>query len=119
MATPEGRVKAQIKGFLKTLTDCWFYMPVQNGMGTVGIPDIIACIRGVFVAIEVKAPGKLGNVTPNQANVLNAVLAAGGVAMVVDSLDACWKILWEAGLAPQPMKNVTPKPGAAPMRRAG
>lgn len=105
MATPEGRVKAQIKGFLRTLPECWFYMPVQNGMGTVGIPDIIACIRGVFVAIECKAPGKLGNLTANQANTLNAVQASGGIAMVVDSLDACWQHLFEVGLAPHPIAN--------------
>lgn len=82
--TPEGRVKAGVK---KTLTSlgAWFYMPVQNGMGVVGIPDIIACIDGRLVAIETKAPGKLSNVTPNQANQLNMILAAGGVALVIDN----------------------------------
>lgn len=73
-------------GVKKTLTSlgAWFYMPVQNGMGVVGIPDIIACIDGRLVAIETKAPGKRKNVTPNQANQLNAILAAGGVSLVID-----------------------------------
>jgi hypothetical protein len=112
MATPEGRVKALIKAFLKTLPDCWFYMPVQNGMGTVGIPDIIACIKGVFVAIEVKAPGKLANVTPNQVNVLNSIKAVGGVAMVVDNLDDCRRLLFELALAPPPLQRVGKKEAA-------
>lgn len=109
MATPEARVKAQIKGLLKTLPDCWFFSPVSNGMGTHGIPDIVACIRGVFVGIETKAPGKLANVTANQANVLNAIQAAGGIAMVVDNLDDCWQRLFELALAPPPLKRVGSK----------
>lgn len=106
MATPEGRVKAQIKGFLRQLKDCWFFLPVSNGMGVHGIPDIIACINGVFVAIECKAPGKLDNVTPNQVNQLNGILGAGGIAVVVDSLDELWDTLWRHGLAPPPVPAI-------------
>lgn len=87
MATPEGKVKAKIKAYLKTVPDCWFYMPVQNGMGVVGIPDIVACIQGRFVGIETKAPGREGNVTANQRANLDAIVAAGGIAFVVSDLD--------------------------------
>lgn len=87
MATPEGKVKAKIKSYLKTVPDCWFYMPVQNGMGVVGIPDIVACIQGRFVGIETKAPGKENNVTANQRANLDAITASGGVAFVSSDLD--------------------------------
>jgi hypothetical protein len=84
--TPEGRVKAKVKAYLDSLGPdvCWYYMPVQNGMGVVGIPDIIACIYGRFVAIETKAPGKVANVTANQQRQLAGITRAMGKAWVVD-----------------------------------
>lgn len=84
--TPEGLVKNKVKKYLTSLGDhCWFYMPVQNGMGVVGIPDIIACIYGRFIAIETKAPGKVTAVTPNQQRQLAGIAKAKGRAWVVDS----------------------------------
>jgi len=85
--TPEGKVKAAIKAFLKTLPRCWFFMPVSNGMGTMGIPDIICCYRGVFLAIECKAPGKVANTTPLQMAQITGIRDAQGHALVVDSVD--------------------------------
>ena len=96
MATPEGKVKDQVKKVLKE-NGAWFYMPVQNGMGVVGIPDIVGCIPititedmvgktiGHFVAIETKAPGKLSRVTPNQQRVLRDIARTGGIAMLTDN----------------------------------
>ena len=53
--TPEGRVKKKIKEYLVT-TGAWYYMPVSNGMGRVGCPDILVCYKGHFLAFEVKSP---------------------------------------------------------------
>lgn len=83
--TPEGKVKADIKAWL-TAQGVWFYMPVQNGMGVAGIPDIIACWHGLFLAIEVKAPGKLKNVTKLQRFQLDSIEKAGGIALAVDDV---------------------------------
>lgn len=93
MTTPEGRVKAAIKRYLKTLPNCWFYMPVQNGMGVVGIPDIVGLINGRFFAIECKAPGKEKNVTANQRATLDAIVAAGGIAFVASDVAETKKVL--------------------------
>ena len=84
--TPEGKVKDAIKKFLKE-RGAWYFMPVSNGMGQVGIPDIIICYKGVFVAIEAKAPGKKKNVTSNQERVIEAIRNADGFAWVVDNPD--------------------------------
>jgi hypothetical protein len=84
--TPEGKVKDACKKFL-TARGAWFFMPVSNGMGQVGIPDIIICYRGIFVAIETKAPGKRSQTTPNQDRVLEAIQKAEGFAWVVDNVD--------------------------------
>jgi Holliday junction resolvase len=92
--TPEGKVKDGVKKFLKE-RGAWFFMPVSNGMGQVGIPDIIICYKGVFVAIETKAPGKKANVTANQERVMNEIRLNGGFAFVVDSIDEL-KLLFDS-----------------------
>ncbi|MGN0262698.1 MAG: VRR-NUC domain-containing protein [Eggerthellaceae bacterium] len=95
--TPEGKVKQQIKEELKR-RGCWYFMPVSNGMGRHGIPDLIACYPttitqdmvgqkiGVFVGIEAKAPGKLKNVSELQKRNIAEINEAGGVAFAADSI---------------------------------
>lgn len=85
--TPEGKVKAAVKAYLKTLSDCWWFMPVQNGMGMMGIPDFIVCIRGKFLAIETKAPGRASSTTPLQERNIAGINGAGGLAIVATSVD--------------------------------
>lgn len=92
MTTPENKVKNACKKELKK-RKIWYYMPVQNGMGVVGIPDIIGCWNGWFVGIETKAPGKMKNVTPNQKMRLNEIEAAGGLALVIDNVEVLIQIL--------------------------
>lgn len=102
--TPEGKVKQAVKKEL-VKADAWHYMPVQNGMGTVGIPDLIACVPvtitpsmvgktiGVFFAVETKAPGKIKNTTPNQRRNLQAISEACGAAIVSDNAEAVERAL--------------------------
>lgn len=84
-STPEAKVKDACKKYLKAI-GAWFFMPVSNGMGQVGIPDIICCYKGMFIAVETKAPGKRGNTTPNQERVIEAIKGADGWAIVVDNV---------------------------------
>lgn len=98
--TPEGRVKAKVKAELKRRV-AWHYMPVQNGMGVVGIPDIIACYRGFFLAIETKAPSKnpttpeqrWKKATPNQQQRISEIRHAEGIALVVDDVQQVIDVL--------------------------
>ena len=84
--TPEGRVKKQVKEYLKSI-GAWYYMPVSNGMGRVGCPDILVCYKGLFMAFETKAPGKIKNVTANQQREIDGILRVNGLARVVDDVD--------------------------------
>jgi hypothetical protein len=84
--TPEGKVKAAVKKLLKEHS-IWFFMPMQNGFGVVGIPDFICCLNGKFMAIETKAPGKRNNTTPNQDRVLKEIQDHGGWSVVVDDVE--------------------------------
>lgn len=94
--TPEGRVKEAVKKWLKE-RGIWYYMPVQNGFGVVGIPDFVCCWNGRFLAIETKAPGKRANVSANQERQITDIWKAGGAAVVIDdikqlnNLEAEWK----------------------------
>lgn len=84
-ATPEGKVKKKLIDFLKSLgSDCFYYMPVQNGMGQTGIPDVMAIIKGVPFAFECKATPKQ-HPTVLQAYALDRIHKARGVAWVVDA----------------------------------
>lgn len=84
-ATPEGKVKKKLIDFLKSLGgDCFYYMPVQNGMGQTGIPDVMAIIKGVPFAFECKATPKQ-HTTVLQAYALDRIQKAHGYAWVVDN----------------------------------
>lgn len=84
--TPEGKVKKKVKEYLVSM-GAWYYMPVSNGMGRVGCPDILVCYNGQFMAFETKAPGKLKNTTPNQDREIAGINKAGGMAIVVDDVE--------------------------------
>jgi hypothetical protein len=83
--TPEGRVKNDVKKVLKG-RGIWYFMPMQNGFGVVGIPDFICCWNGHFLAIETKAPGKRGETTANQDRKLQEIQDHDGYALVVDDV---------------------------------
>lgn len=96
--TPEGKVKDYIKRFLKSLPDCWFFMPIGGAFAAHGTPDIICCINGRMVAIECKAPGKESNVTANQQRAIDLINKAGGLAFVASHVDHVKLALAKAGL---------------------
>ncbi len=84
--TPEGKVKKKVKEYLKSI-GAWYYMPVSNGMGRSGCPDILVCLDGHFMAFETKALGKINNVTANQKREIDEIRRANGVAHVVDCVE--------------------------------
>jgi Holliday junction resolvase len=79
--TPEAKVKKQVTTLLKERGIYYFY-PVTGGYGRSGVPDIIACYKGLFLGIECKAKGN--KPTPLQVKNLEEIAACGGLAVVVD-----------------------------------
>ena len=79
--TPEGKVKDKARKMLKEY-DIWHFAPVSNGMGTMGIPDMIACMRGQFLAIECKADAKK-KPTQLQLHQLDQIAKHGGLSIVI------------------------------------
>ncbi len=92
--TPEGKVKAAVRKMLDKL-GIYHFMPPGMGLGRSGIPDIIGCYKGRFIAIECKA-GK-GKTTALQERELIAICNAGGFTFVVN--ETCLDELEERLLA--------------------
>jgi Holliday junction resolvase len=92
--TPEKKVKKKVTDYLKAASVFWFY-PVASGYSANGIPDIICCIKGKFVAIECKAGDN--KTTAIQEKKINDIRLAGGMAMVIneDNLDHMKEVIDE------------------------
>lgn len=84
--TPEKRVKDACVEALKEF-HAYYFFPVMGGYGRSGIPDIIACLKGHFIAIECKAG--FNTTTQLQERELKAIAAAGGITLVIreDTID--------------------------------
>jgi hypothetical protein len=98
--TPEGRVKSAVKRLLKTYDKMYYFMPVPGGYG-VSTVDFICCYRGVFFAIETKAPGQ--HPTPRQELILQSIRWADGKTFVINGSDAIMELKeWLDGVSRQP-----------------
>ena len=91
--TPEAKVKKKVKELLDTI-GVYHFSPPGMGLGRAGIPDIIACHRGRFIAIECKAGDN--QPTALQSRELEAITNAGGLAFVVreSNLDRLKDLVW-------------------------
>lgn len=79
MSTPESKVKAKLKAYLKARGQ-YYFMPVQTGYGAACL-DFLTCLNGAFIAYETKAEGK--ELTPRQLFVADAIIAADGLVYKV------------------------------------
>ncbi len=75
MKTPEGYEKDEICKYLDSL-GAWYCKPHMTGYGKSGVPDIVACIGGEFIGIEVKREGK--EPTTIQERRMKEIRLAGG-----------------------------------------
>ena len=90
--TPERKVKNQCVEILKK-NGAYYFFPASNGLGRAGIPDIICCMDGFFVAFELKA-GK-GKTTALQDREIAAINSHGGKAYVINesNIDDVYEII--------------------------
>ena len=81
----EKRIENSIKNWLET-NNHW-YIKVQGGSNnpSSGVPDLLACIKGTFVGIEVKTP--TGRTTKIQDYQIDQINKSGGIAVVITSLE--------------------------------
>lgn len=81
----ESDITKSILKYLKTLPRCFFSKEHGGIYGTSGIPDIIVCIDGRFIALEVKT--QKGKTTPLQNAAIRKIRSSGGFAFVVRSVE--------------------------------
>ena len=71
-------------------SNVFFYHPRESKRGTDGVPDIIACVDGKFVAIELKSPQyktPTRRLRPEQVLMLDRIKQAGGFVLVSNNFD--------------------------------
>jgi hypothetical protein len=87
----EKTITTAILKYLKTVPECFFWKEHGGMYGTAGLPDIICCIRGRFVALEVKAEN--GKLTKLQEATMQRIKDAKGKAFKVTSVQEVKSIL--------------------------
>jgi hypothetical protein len=80
----ESAIVSAILRYLKTVPDCFCWKQHGDAFGTAGLPDLICCIGGRFVAFEVKTP--TGRLTKLQSITIAKINAAKGKAFMVQSV---------------------------------
>lgn len=76
----EKNFENKIKKFLKD-RGCWYVKYFANRNTRAGVPDILACVSGRFVAIEVKAEN--GKPTELQKWNVEQIKKCGGLAVIL------------------------------------
>ena len=80
----ETKFKEKVIADLKTLPECWWIKTMERGRN--GTPDLLICLSGKFIAIELKR--EKGIVTPLQAHTLKKITMARGLAF--DTTPSAW-----------------------------
>jgi len=80
----EKLITLRIQKFLASL-GAWQLKIVGNQFMRTGVPDILVCYKGFFLALEVKRPGE----TPTKIQVyeMDRIKDAGGISEVVRSIE--------------------------------
>lgn len=84
MKTPESLLKEDLKKYLDEQGIMWFMVPGRAG-GTLGAPDIITCVDGLFVGIEAKTP--TGKFSGWQITRKAQIEASGGIDLFIRSTE--------------------------------
>jgi len=81
----ESVIKRDIKRWLTSRGYYWSSLDAGTVGHRMGDPDLVACIGGMYVAIEVKTP--VGRLSPRQREVREMILNSGGTFCVARSVE--------------------------------
>lgn len=88
----ESQLTTKIRKALDEQGGSWF--KVHGGQfQRAGLPDIIGCLDGQFVGLEVKRPGRPHPLTPLQEATLEWLHISGAVSAVVESVDEALELV--------------------------
>jgi len=87
MRGPEARLTKKVLNRLRSEVGGW-WEKIHGGQFKKDLPDIIGCVNGLFVAIELKAPYRKLRGTPLQEYTLHQITMKGkGLAFLSSSVD--------------------------------
>ena len=81
----EKEITSAIMRYLKSVPRCFCWKEHGGMYGTAGLPDIICCFKGRFVAFEVKTPS--GRLTKLQEAAMRKIRDAKGEAFKITSIE--------------------------------
>lgn len=76
----EKQFENKVKSYLKDL-GCWVLKTWSNGVQREGVPDLLVCCNGYFLAIELKA--ETGKPSDLQLWNIDKIRKAGGIGIVL------------------------------------
>ena len=85
MSQPETRLCRKIREAIKA-RGCYVVKFHGGEYGVAGVPDLLCCVEGDFVGLEVKTLDKRANVSPRQQLDHERIRRAGGCVAVVCSV---------------------------------
>jgi Holliday junction resolvase len=92
MSQPESRLSRKIINALEA--EGHFAFKVHGGASMMaGLPDIIVCVYGKFIGLEVKMPGMKKTTTQVQLLVHSKIRKAKGICEVVSSIDEALEVV--------------------------
>ena len=86
--------ESAIQRKIRSLLESWGAVVFKQAAGiysTTGAPDLVACFKGRFLAIEVKKPGK--EATRIQLHRQTQIRKSGGICEICDSAEQVDRIL--------------------------
>lgn len=99
----KGLQKAVVKALRKRWPDAWIFHPIGHPNQESGIPDLLVCIEGKLIGIELKhqKPGEseehvLTRVSPTQWFQINRIRKAGGTSGPAWSVEQAVDLVEEA-----------------------
>lgn len=90
---PEANLQRRVVSAIKRrFPSAWVYHPCDRKR--MGVPDLLICVNGRFVAVELKAAGR--KPTELQRFTLDKITHAGGIAGWATDLDQVFRIVEQA-----------------------
>ena len=80
----EKQLENKMKDHLKS-KNIYHFKVHGNGFMRAAIPDLICCVKGLFIAIEVKRPDGKGRLDKLQEINIEQIKESGGIAVVMDN----------------------------------
>ena len=97
----ETRFKNKILPILKRMPNSWVLKTQEVARS--GVPDILMCLSGIFISIELKTEG--GTVSKLQDYNLKKIVKAGGIGLVIQPSNLDASIQFLENLAKEGIKN--------------